>query len=115
MMKLPVFFENSKVPNHISKVSPVEIDAISIGLVVFSAGEINEITRRHETIHYRQWVELGFIGFAVLYPLFYLINRIKGMSGPQAYREIPFEVEAYSNDSDPNYLEFRKPYSWVGL
>lgn len=70
-------------------------------------------TRRHETIHYRQWLELGFIGFLILYPLFWLILMIKHRNGKKAYVLNPFEREAYMNDGKANYLSQRKRYAWM--
>ena len=112
-MKFPIFFENSIVPVVLSYVAPIEIYAISLGVAVFSRGKMNASTRIHETIHYRQWLELGFVGFVVLYPAFWLWNRLRGMSGSQAYFEIPFEKEAYANDNDLGYLFRRRPYAWA--
>lgn len=112
-MRLPVFFENSSIPVILSLVAPIEIYAISLGIAVFSRGKINTTMRIHETIHYRQWLELGFIGFLILYPTFWLWNRLRGMSGAEAYFEIPFEKEAYSNQGDLGYLFRRRAYAWA--
>lgn len=110
---LPIFVENSKVPVWLSKVSPIEINAISLGLFVFSRGPMGSTTRRHETIHYRQWLELGFVFFPLLYGLFWLRNRLKGMDGVEAYYKIPFEQEAYTHDRQEGYLKSRKLYQWI--
>jgi hypothetical protein len=110
----PIFIENSRVPILLSKISPINIYAISLIFFVFCRGELNETTRRHETIHFRQWLELLIIGFACLYLVSWLWFRlIKRYSGDSAYRSIPFEQEAYGNQDDPYYLENRRPYAWV--
>ena len=109
----PVFRENSRVPVLLSKVSPISIGAISLGLFVFARGEMTKTTKRHETIHYLQWRELGFLGFLLLYPLFWLVNLAKYRSGSVAYREIPFEREAYKHESDRGYLANRRAYAWL--
>tara|TARA_R100000005_G_C4876387_1_gene130210 strand:+ start:117 stop:491 length:375 start_codon:yes stop_codon:yes gene_type:complete len=109
----PVFRENSRVPVILSKVSPIEIGAISLGLFVFARGKLTKITKRHEIIHYLQWRELGFIGFLLLYPTFWLINMIRYRDGDKAYQEIPFEREAYGHEKDRGYLATRKPYAWI--
>lgn len=109
----PILKENSKVPVFLSRFSPIEIGAISLGLFVFSRGVMSSETKRHETIHYKQWLELGFVGFLILYPLFWLVLRIKYRSGKKAYVRNPFEREAYTNESDENYLLTRSPYAWV--
>lgn len=112
-MKLPVFIENSKAPIILSKISPIDIYAISLGPLVISRGKMGPKTRIHETIHYRQWVELGFVGFMILYPSFWIFNRLRGMSGPDAYFNIPFEIEAYENQSDLGYIFHRKAFAWA--
>lgn len=112
-MKLPLFFEDSAVPVFLSRFAPIKIGAISLGIAVFSRGKMNASTRMHETIHYRQWLELGFIGFLLLYPAFWLWNRLKGLDGATAYFEIPFEKEAYANQDDLGYLTRRKSYAWA--
>lgn len=112
-MKLPIFIENSKIPVWLSKLAPIDIYAISLGPFVISRGTINTKTRIHETIHYKQWVELGFVGFLIMYPAFWVWNRLQGMSGPDAYFNIPFEVEAYDNQGDLGYIFNRKPYAWL--
>ena len=109
---LPVFIENSKVPKLLSYVSPIEIGAISLGIFVFARGKVSPTQRRHETIHYRQWVELGLVGFLVLYPFFWLWKLAKHRDGAKAYEQIPFEQEAYSNEHVEGYLSTRKLFAW---
>ena len=66
-----------------------------------SRGELSEQTRRHETIHFKQWLELLIIGFAILYiGSWAWLRFIKGYDGQTAYRMIPFEQEAYDNQGD---------------
>jgi predicted membrane protein len=67
----------------------------------------------HETIHFYQQIEMLFIPMWALYGIFYLMNRIKGMNHHSAYKAIPFEKEAYSNEKDLQYLFRRMPYSWI--
>lgn len=112
-MRFPIFYENSRIPVWLSRVSPIEIGAISLGIFVFSRGEVSERTRRHEIIHYCQWKELGFVGFALLYPLLWIREVIRGGSRKDAYRSNPLEIEAYEHDGDPNYLCDRSKFAWV--
>ena len=70
-------------------------------------------TINHETIHFWQTIELGVIGFYLLYLLFYLINIIKYKNNKKAYYNIPFEKEAYANDKNFNYISNRKTYAWT--
>jgi hypothetical protein len=112
-MPLPIFVENSRIPVWLSKFSPIDIGAISLGPFVISRGKFNTKTRIHETIHYKHWVELGFVGFLILYPAFWIVNLMRGMSGPDAYFNIPFEIEAYDNQGDLGYIFRRKPFAWL--
>lgn len=109
----PIFIENSKVPVILSYVSPIDIWAISLVFFVFCRGELNEESKVHETIHYQQWLELFIIGFAILYPAFWIINLFKGMKPADAYMNNPFEVEAYDNQAVDNYLKNRRRYEWA--
>ena len=57
----------------------------------------------HERIHLYQQLELLYIGFII----WYLIYQIK-----YGYRNNPFEIEAFDNENDLDYLKSRKWYSW---
>lgn len=71
---------------------------------------INDIVINHEEIHTAQMKELGYIPFYVLYFVEWLIKLLfKG----NAYRNISFEREAYSNQYNLDYLKDRKHYSWI--
>ena len=111
-MKFPFFFENSKVPVLLSYIAPINIEAISLGVFVFSRGTMDDQLKNHETIHYHQWVELCFIGFAILYPLFWLVGLFRYRDGSMAYAMNPFEIEAYENDNNLDYLAKRRLFSW---
>jgi hypothetical protein len=67
----------------------------------------------HELIHIRQQIELLVIPFFILYLLNYLVNLIRYRNHDLAYRNIVFEREAYSNDSDYMYLKKREFSSWI--
>jgi hypothetical protein len=109
----PFFFENSKIPVFLSRFAPIEINAINLGPFVFSRGEISKSTKNHETIHFQQQIELLFLMFYVFYFLYWLAQLISGKSGAEAYRNIPFEKEAYSNQDDYSYLQDRSFFSWL--
>lgn len=109
----PKFYENSKVPVWLSKLAPIEIYALSFGVWVWCRGIMGERIRRHETIHYLQQLELGFVGQWLLYGIFHLVGLWKYHGdGKKAYRENPFEREAYANDEDEEYLLKRTRYNW---
>ena len=46
----PMFFEHSFVPKLLSRVSPIDIWAISLCGLVFCRGELSPQVKRHETI-----------------------------------------------------------------
>ena len=109
----PKFVENSKVPVYLSYFVPFNISAITLFCVVFSRGKISDKTRRHETIHFQQYVETLVFGFLVIYVLEYLYGLIKYRCMHLAYRMISFEQEAYLYDDVKNYLQIRKRYEWL--
>ena len=109
----PIMFENSKVPVWLSYLAPIDIWAISFGWFVWCRGVMSEATRRHETIHFQQQLELLFIGQWILYVLFWLVGVFRYRDGKKAYYENPFEREAYNNDTDPDYLKSRKRFNWI--
>ena len=111
--KKPFFIENSTFPIFLSHFAPINIWAISLGLWVWCRGELSERTKRHETIHFQQQLELLFLGQWILYVLYYLKGLIVYRNGEKAYRENPFEREAYDNDSKEDYLAKRKRFSWI--
>ena len=105
--------ENSRIPVWLSFFAPITIGAITLGFIVFSRDEMTEQTKRHETIHFQQFLELGFIGFLVLYLWDWFIGFLKYRNGQIAYYEIRAEREAYDNDDDENYLATRKRWQWL--
>jgi hypothetical protein len=109
----PKFIENSRIPVWLSKIAPIEISAISVAFWVFSRGELSPTTRRHETIHFQQQLELLLVGQWILYGLFWLVGLVRYRSGSKAYRQNPFEREAYDNQRKFTYLVKRRRYAWV--
>ena len=110
----PIFIENSKLPYWLSKIAPIDVWAFSAGPFVVCRGKLSEKTITHETIHFLQQLEMLFVLQWMLYGLFYVIGRFTKGSWKAAYYGNPFEVEAYANDLDPDYLEERKFWAWTG-
>ncbi|MFN7609396.1 MAG: hypothetical protein ACK5QX_00445 [bacterium] len=77
---------------------------MSIFVFLVYRDELSEETERHENIHFKQGLELGFIFFWFLY-FFFL--------GSRGYDQNPFEEEAFENHSAKDYLNKRKHYAWV--
>ena len=64
----------------------------------------------HERIHTAQMKEMLYVGFYLWYFVEWLI-RLFGKGN--AYKNISFEKEAYSNEKNLNYLEMRQMYAWT--
>ena len=111
-IRKPWFVENSKLPIILSYLAPIDIYAITFGPFVWCRGVMDEETRNHETIHYHQQLELLFVGQWLLYVFYWLKGLIKYKDGEIAYRESPFEREAYSNDATLDYLKTRERFAW---
>ena len=77
--------------------------AITIWPFIFARKKLSEIDINHEKIHLAQQLELLIIPFYIIYFIEWIFKR---------YRNISFEKEAYANQEDMNYLEWRrKPYA----
>ena len=61
----------------------------------------------HEKIHIRQQLELLVILFYLWYGIEFFIRLIGLKNWDKAYRATSFEREAYSNQSNPDYLKQR--------
>jgi|TARA_R110000824_G_scaffold60853_5_gene162366 hypothetical protein len=109
----PWFFENSKVPVWLSKVAPIEINAVNIVCFVFSRGKMLKTTQRHETIHYHQQIEMAFLFHWVAYAYYFLKGLVVYRNGRKAYSENPFEREANDNQKKHKYLYRRPLWNWV--
>ncbi len=90
--------------------------------------ELNEVDINHEAIHYEQEKELLIVGFYILYVLMFVFRLAQyAITGYRlelhgfdklslwktAYRRIPFEREAYCNQSLGDYIESRQHYCWT--
>lgn len=80
-------------------------------LFVKKNANIDDVTINHEKIHTKQIIELLFIFFYIWYGIELLIRYI--INKKTAYKNILFEKEAYFNEKDLDYLNRRKPYSWL--
>lgn len=67
----------------------------------------------HEKIHLRQQLEMLVIPFYILYLFLYLFNLMRFRNHDAAYRNIAFEKEAYQHETNLNYLQTRKFWSWI--
>lgn len=74
---------------------------------------IDKYIINHERIHTAQQRELLFIIFYLLYGLEWLFRLVQYRNWYEAYKNISFEREAYTNGHDLTYLPRRKFFSWV--
>lgn len=82
------------------------------GFILVRPGtELSPRTIRHEEIHRKQMIEMLVIFFYLWYGLEYLIRICIYKNVREAYRNISFEREAYSNDHLISYK--RKPFAWI--
>lgn len=110
----PIFFENSKVPELLTKIAPFRVGGFSFLIFVWCRGIASERLKRHETTHYKQQLELLFVGQHILYGLFWLALLLWHRDTYLAYRMSPFEIEAYDNQDHVDYNEkHRRPYAWI--
>ncbi|SEH78240.1 hypothetical protein SAMN02927937_01409 [Paenimyroides aquimaris] len=67
----------------------------------------------HEKIHIRQQSELLILLFFIWYFAEFLIRWIQFKNKKQAYRNISFEREAYTNEQNLDYLKNRRFFSFI--
>ena len=67
----------------------------------------------HEKIHLAQEKEMLLLPFYVWYGLEWCIKSVKYHSWNIGYRNISFEKEAYTNESNFDYLQNRKIFSFL--
>ena len=103
--------KNSLLPRAASIFFPVE--AITIANHIFFRDEIHSRVLRHEVIHVLQGRELGYVVFWFMYLKYWLIAMKENQGNTyRAYRDIPFEKEAYLNEREPSYIYQRPLYAW---
>ena len=96
-------------------------DAINLFGVLFARKETEKFSNtqkwhdiiNHEEIHTAQMEETLYVGFYILYILFWLFRLLQTWSFEKAYFNISFEQEAYEFEKDFTYLERRQPYAWM--
>ena len=109
-MNIPIIIEDSSIPKYLSIF--INIGAITLWPFVISRNKLNKQVLNHETIHIKQQQELLIIGFYILYVYYWIKGLMFYGSAQMAYYSIPFEMEAYDNDEDLEYLSKRKLMAW---
>lgn len=95
---------------------PKGFTAINLFGIIIGRKEYGFLTKEqinHEKIHTHQIIELLWIFFYLLYFFEWLIRLIQFRDRIEAYYNISFEREAYSNDNNLEYLQNRSWYSFV--
>lgn len=73
----------------------------------------NPVFVNHEKIHLRQQLELLILLFYIFYVLEFIIRFIQYKDKDLAYRNISFEREAYSKETDLDYLKNRSFFGFL--
>ncbi|OIQ21490.1 MAG: hypothetical protein BM557_03600 [Flavobacterium sp. MedPE-SWcel] len=73
----------------------------------------NKILINHEKIHLQQQAELLLLPFYIWYIVEFLILLIKYKNRKKAYRAISFEKEAYTHESNLEYLNNRFRWNFI--
>ncbi|MCR4033357.1 MULTISPECIES: hypothetical protein [Flavobacterium] len=82
-------------------------------LVKYDFDKGNKVFINHEKIHLRQQLEMLIFPFYIWYVFEFLIRLIQYKNKDLAYRNISFEREAYSNETDLNYLKNRSFFQFL--
>jgi len=106
----PIIIKNSKIPKLLSWF--INARAITLFPFIFIKDDGDEKLINHESIHIAQYKELFVFGFYLVYLWDFIIGFLKFQSGRDAYYSIRLEREAYNNENDPHYLEYRKMFAW---
>ena len=128
----PIIIEGSRIPAFLSNFAPLTIGAITVFPFVITRapkGTMTDTTRRHETIHFHQTMELLIVGMLVIYLYDWIKGKIKyrndwesdvtprgykyESAGNKAYYKIRAEQEAYANENVEGYLANRSRWQWV--
>lgn len=110
------FYKISNTPIIVNSLIPFKgFIAMNILGIIFTRdlSKINTIVINHESIHTEQLIECLFIFFYLIYIINYIINLIKYKDFKLAYRNLLFEIEAYNNQNNLEYLNNRKHYAWL--
>jgi hypothetical protein len=89
----------------------ISITLAPFGIYVNESNFNNETTINHERIHWKQQMEMLILPFYIWYLLEWFIKLFKYTD--EAYYNISFEREAYTNEKNFQYLYYRKHYSWL--
>ena len=115
-MKIPIIKYSDKILDRLSwfmKIGGITLWPFIILRERYNVpnADYNKRIINHESIHIKQQQELLVIPFYVIYVIEWFIKLF--FYGKDAYYNISFEREAYSNEYDYKYLNKRKKYNWI--
>lgn len=99
----------------VTKYIPKRYGAINfMGILFYRRGAIlNSTEKNHLRIHAQQMRELFYVFYYIINALDYICMLLgTGFSPCVAKQNTAFELEAYFNEKDRNYLSKRKRFSW---
>lgn len=82
-------------------------------LVRYYKDQVNVVFLNHEKIHLRQQIEMLILPFFVWYIVEFFIRFIQYKNTDLAYRNISFEREAYTNETNLTYLKKRSFFQFL--
>lgn len=71
------------------------------------------VLMNHERIHLKQQIELLVVFFYLWYVIEFVVRLIIYNNWNNAYRNISFEQEAYSNESNLRYIKKRPRWAFL--
>ena len=87
----------------------IAITIAPFGVYILEKNITDVTTINHESIHWKQQLEMLILPFYIWYLLEWIVRLI--INGKNAYYAISFEHESYANEDNLKYLETRKHYS----
>lgn len=75
--------------------------------------KMTDIDIRHELIHTAQQREMLYVFFYLWYVIEWLIRLLLCRNAHKAYRSISLEREAYEQQNNLLYIDYRKHYAWL--
>lgn len=72
--------------------------------------KMSEKDLNHERIHTAQMKEMFYVFFYLWYFVEWIVKLF--IYGKNSYKHISFEVEAYDNEGNPDYLKDRLIFGW---
>jgi len=89
----------------------IGITLAPFGIYIHKNYITNKNVINHESIHWKQQMEMLIIFFYLWYLIEWIIRIF--VNGKKAYVSLSFEREAYANEANLDYLKTRKHFAWI--